>query len=133
MLMNWDLLVVDKPTGARSRSDKSTEHVLEETTRRARVASYSYVGQEGSVHMKCDNPRCRHEFCWLCFHDWSSATHDASFCTGTSRGLAFGGFGVRGEADTLQLGSTSRMTRRTAGYIREGGTSALPRGTHHTS
>ena len=28
------------------------------------------------------NPRCQHEFCWFCFHDWTSATHDASFCTG---------------------------------------------------
>ena len=32
--------------------------------------------------MKCDNPRSQHEFCWLCLHDWTSATHDASFCTG---------------------------------------------------
>ena len=32
--------------------------------------------------MTCGNPRCQHEFCWLCLHDWTSATHDASFCTG---------------------------------------------------
>ena len=32
--------------------------------------------------MKCGNPRCQHEFCWLCLHDWTSATHYASFCTG---------------------------------------------------
>ena len=32
--------------------------------------------------MTCGNPRCQHEFCWLCLYDWSSATHDASFCTG---------------------------------------------------
>ena len=32
--------------------------------------------------MKCDNPRCQQEFCWICLHDWTSATHDASFCTG---------------------------------------------------
>ena len=33
LLTSWDLLVVDKPAGARSRSDKSTEQVLAETTR----------------------------------------------------------------------------------------------------
>ena len=27
--------------------------------------------------MTC-NPRCQHEFCWLCLHGWTSATHDAS-------------------------------------------------------
>ena len=32
-LMSWDLLLVDKPADARSRSDKSTEQVLSETTR----------------------------------------------------------------------------------------------------
>ena len=32
--------------------------------------------------MTCGNPRCQHEFCWLCLHDWTRATHDASFCTG---------------------------------------------------
>ena len=31
--------------------------------------------------MTCGNPRCQHEFCWLCLHDWTRATHDASFCT----------------------------------------------------
>ena len=33
LLTSWDLLVVDKPAGARSRSDKSTEQVLAETIR----------------------------------------------------------------------------------------------------
>ena len=32
--------------------------------------------------MTCGNPRCQHEFCWLYLHDWTSATHDASFWTG---------------------------------------------------
>ena len=32
---------------------------------------------EGCVHMTC-NPRCQHEFCWLCPYGWTSATHDAS-------------------------------------------------------
>ena len=27
--------------------------------------------------MTC-NPRCQHEFCWLCLYGWTSATHDAS-------------------------------------------------------
>ena len=77
MLMNWDLLVVDKPADARSRSDKSTEQILANTTcPRPRCFVL--------VHMKYDNPRCRHEFCWLCLHDWTSATHDASFCTGSA-------------------------------------------------
>ena len=47
-LTSWDLLVLDKPAGARPRSDKSTEQVLTETTRRARAASYPYVGQGGA-------------------------------------------------------------------------------------
>ena len=29
-----------------------------------------------------DVRQCQHEFCWLCLHDWTRATHDASFCTG---------------------------------------------------
>ena len=33
ILMSWYLLVVDKPADARSRSDKSTEQILAETTR----------------------------------------------------------------------------------------------------
>ena len=33
LLTSWDLLVVDNPADARSRSDKSTEQVLAETTR----------------------------------------------------------------------------------------------------
>ena len=32
LLMSWDLLVVDNPADARSRSDKSTEQILAETT-----------------------------------------------------------------------------------------------------
>ena len=32
--------------------------------------------------MTCGNPHCRHELYWLCLHDWTRATHDASFCTG---------------------------------------------------
>ena len=32
--------------------------------------------------MMCGSPRRQHEFCWFCLHDWTSATHDASFCTG---------------------------------------------------
>ena len=31
--------------------------------------------------MKCDNPRCQHEFCRLCLYEWTSASHDAVFCT----------------------------------------------------
>ena len=33
LLTSWNLLVVDKPADARSRSDKNTEQVLAETTR----------------------------------------------------------------------------------------------------
>ena len=32
--------------------------------------------------MTCGNPRCQHEFCWLCLHDRTRAAQDASFCTG---------------------------------------------------
>ena len=31
--------------------------------------------------MTCDNPRCQHEFCWLCLYEWISATHFAALCT----------------------------------------------------
>ena len=82
LLTSWDLLVVDKPADARSRSDKSREQVLAETIRPC-PRCFIPIRQTGRcVHMTCGNPRCQHEFCWLCLHDWTSATHDASFCTG---------------------------------------------------
>ena len=82
LLTSWDLLVVDKHAGARPRSDKSTEQVLAETTRQCPRCFVPIRRAGGCVHMTCGNPRCQHEFCWLCLHDWTSATHDASFCTG---------------------------------------------------
>ena len=82
LLTSWDLLVVDKLADARSRRDKSTEQVLAETTRPC-PHCFVPIRQAGRcVHMMCGNPRCQHGFCWLCLHDWTSATHDASFCTG---------------------------------------------------
>ena len=81
-LMSWDLLLVDKPADARSRSDKSTEQVLLETTRPFPRCFISIRQAGRCFHMTWDNPRCQHEFCWLCLHDWTRATHDASFCTG---------------------------------------------------
>ena len=82
LLTSWNLPVVDKPTGATPCNDKSTEQVLEETTRPCprRLVPICQAGV--CVHMTYGNPRCQHEFCWLCLHDWSRATHDASFCTG---------------------------------------------------
>ena len=76
--------------------------------------------------MKCDNPRCQHEFCWPCLHDWTRATHDASFCTG------------RAEASHSEvLASAERQIRSgwaaSGGHLCEGGTSGLPRGTRHKS
>ena len=48
-LTSWDLLVVDKPAGARPRSDKSTEsRYWRRPLVRARAASYPYVGQGGA-------------------------------------------------------------------------------------
>ena len=82
ILMSWDLLVVDKPADARSRSDKSTEQILAETTRPCPRCFVLIRRAGGCVHMKCDNPRCQHEFCCLCLHDWTSATYNASFCIG---------------------------------------------------
>ena len=82
LLTSWDLLVADKPAGARSRSDKSTEQVLAETTRPCPRCFVPIRRAGGRVHMTCGNPRCQHEFCWLCLYAWTSATHDASFCTG---------------------------------------------------
>ena len=80
ILTSWDFLVVDKPADPRSRSDKITEQVLAETTRPC-PRCFIPIRRAGDVLMTCDNPRCQHEFCWLCLHDWTSATHDASFCT----------------------------------------------------
>ena len=80
--MSWDLLVVDKPADARSRSDKSTEQILAETTRPCPRCFVLIRRAGGCVHMTCGNPRCQHEFCWLCLHDWTTAAHDVSFCTG---------------------------------------------------
>ena len=81
LLTSWNLPVVDKLAGARSRSDKSTEQVLAETTRPCPRCFIPISQAGGCVLMTCGNPRCQHEFCWLCVHDWISATHDASFCT----------------------------------------------------
>ena len=82
LLTSWDLLVVDKPAGARSRSDKGTGQVLAETTRPCPRCFVPICRAGCCVHMTCGNPHCQHEFCCLCLHDWTSATHDASFCTG---------------------------------------------------
>ena len=91
-LTSWNLLVVDKPAGARPRSDKSTEQVLAETTRPC-PRRFVPIRQAGGA-------RCQHEFCWLCLHDWTRATHDASFCTG------------RAEASHLEvLASVERQIR----------------------
>ena len=81
-LTSWDLLVVDKPAGARPRCNKSTEQVLTETIRPCPRYFVLVCQAGGCVHMTCGNPHCRHEFCWLCLFDWTSATLDASFCTG---------------------------------------------------
>ena len=130
---SWDLLVVDKPADARSRSDKSTEQMLANTTRPC-PRCFVFLRRAGRcMHMKCDNPRCQHEFCCLCLHDWTSAMYNASFCIGSAEALAFGGSGACGEADMLQLGATSARRATSGGYFCGGGTSALPRDTHHTS
>ena len=82
LLTSWDMLVVDEPADVRSRSDKSTEQILEETTRPCPRYFVLICQAGGCVHMTCGNPRCRHEFCWLCLCDWTSATLDASFYIG---------------------------------------------------
>ena len=127
-LMSWDLLLVDKPADARPRTDKSTEQILAETTRPPPRCFVPIRRARGCVHMMCGNPRCQHEFCWLCLHDWTRAMHDASFCTS------------RPEASHLevlasvkrQIGSNWAQQAHDT-HICERGTSALPRGTHHTS
>ena len=100
ILTCWDLLVVDKPADARSRCDKSIEQILAENTRPCPRCFVLIRRAGGCVHMKCDNPRCQREFCCFCQYELCWPWYDASFCIG-SRGLAFGGSGVRGEADTL--------------------------------
>ena len=82
LLTSWYLLVVDNTADARSRSDKSTEQVLAETTRPCPRCFVPIRWAGGCVHMTCGNPRCQHEFCWLCLHERTRAAHDASFCTG---------------------------------------------------
>ena len=82
LLTSWDLLVVDKPADAMPRRDKSTEQISAETTRPCPRYFVLIRQAGGCVHMTCGNPRCRHEFCWLCLYDWTSATLDASFCIG---------------------------------------------------
>ena len=81
-LTSWDLLVVDKPADARSRCDKSTKQILAETTRPCPCCFAPIRRAKGCVYMMCGNPRCQHEFCCICLHDWTSATYDASFCIG---------------------------------------------------
>ena len=49
-LARWDLLVVDKPAGAKSRSDKSTEQVLAETTRPCPLLRTHASGKEVRAH-----------------------------------------------------------------------------------
>ena len=73
----WDLLVVDKPADARSRSDKSTEQVLAETTRPCPRCFVPTCQAGRCVYMTCGNPRCQHEFCWFCLHDWTTTPRSA--------------------------------------------------------
>ena len=82
LFTSWDWLVVDKPAGAMPRSDKSTEQILAETTRPCPCCLIPICRARECVHMTCGNPRCQHEFCCLCFHDWTSAKYNASFCIG---------------------------------------------------
>ena len=64
LLTSWNLLVIDKPADARFRSDKSTGQILAETTRLC-PRCFALIRRAGEcVHVKCDNPRCQHEF-WL--------------------------------------------------------------------
>ena len=133
ILMIWDLLVVDIPADVSFRSDKSTEQILAETTRPCPRCFVLIRRAGGCVHMKCDNPRCQHEFCCLCLHDWTSATYNASLCIGRSEASHSGGSGVRGDADTLQLGATSAQRTTCGGHLCGKGISALSRGTHHMS
>ena len=83
ILTCWDLLVVDKPPDARSRSDKSTEETLAKTFCSCLRCFVLIRRAVGCVHMKCDHPRCQYEFCCLFVHDWTSTTYDASFCIGS--------------------------------------------------
>ena len=134
-LMSWDLLVVDKPAGGRSRCDKSTEQILAEITRpcpRCFVFTRR-AGQGGCVHMTCGNPRCQHEFCWLCLQDWTSATHDASFCTSRAEASHSEVLASVERQIRSNWGATGARHAASGGHLCEGGISALPRGTHHTS
>ena len=133
LLTSWDLLVIGRLPGARSRSDKSTEQVLAETTRPC-PRCFVLTCQAGwCVHMTCGNPRCRHEFCWLCLYDRTSATHDASFWTGGAEASHSEVLASVERQIRSNRALQAQDTRPAEGYLCGGGTSALPRGTHHTS
>ena len=133
LLTSWDLQDADKPAGARPRSDKSTEQVLAKTTRQCPRCFVPIRRARGCVHMTCGNFRCQHEFCWLCLHDWTDATHDASFCTGRAEASHLEALPSVERQIRSNLGATGARHAASGGHLCGGGTSALPRGTHHTS
>ena len=127
--MSWDLLVVHKPADARSRSDKSTEQVLAETTRSC-LRCFVPICQAGGVraHDVRQSSLSARILLVLPLHDCTSATHDASFCTG------------RAEASHSEvLASVERQIRSNWAQLAHdnpaggGHSCALPRDTHHTS
>ena len=132
LLTSWDLLVVDKPAGARSRSDKSTEQVLAETTRPCPRCFVPIRRAGGCVHMTCGNPRCQHEFCWLC-----SMTGPVPRTTPRSAPVEprprIRRFCRPWRGRYAPIGRNRRTTGGQRRTLMRRGTPALPRGTHHTS
>jgi len=86
-----------------SQEDPSTpsadsEQLMQSVTRPCPHCFVPIQKMGGCVHMTCANPRCRHEFCWLCLHDWRSPSHDGMACT--MRLLGVGGNGGQAAADS---------------------------------
>lgn len=65
---------------SQSTAQDGTEQLLETTTRPCPRCFVAIEKEGGCQHMTCSNPRCRHEFCWLCLRDWKSPGHDGLQC-----------------------------------------------------
>jgi hypothetical protein len=58
----------------------SSERLLQAVSRPCPHCFVPIQKMGGCIHMTCSNPRCYHEFCWLCLRDWHSPSHDAMAC-----------------------------------------------------
>lgn len=64
-----------------SNDTDNSERLLQAVTRPCPHCFVPIQKIGGCAHMTCANPRCRHEFCWLCLQGWHSPSHDGMACT----------------------------------------------------